>query len=149
MDTILVNLKALVDAVEAMKVQLADAQAALDQVKAQGFDEGKVVGLEEGKKLGFDEGYAKGFEDGKASVPPVTGDKIYSQEELDAAVKSAVEPLQAQVTELQAKVDGIPALLEEAVANAKAEVKAEFKAAWEASQAVEGEAEGAFAKLFE
>ncbi len=121
MDNILKLLNDLQASISGLQAQLADAQAAVDQVSK--------------------EAYAKGFSDGVASVP--VSDKIFSQADMDAALK----PLQDQVASLQAQVDGVPSQIESAVAEAVAAVKAELKAAWDAEQASEGEAESKFGDL--
>ncbi len=106
--------------------------------KLQGYEEGKAQGDAEGFQRGFEEGYAKGKEDGLKECPvPVPSDKIYSQEEMDAALK----PLQDKVAEQEAKINeqgakivelelivsGIEQKVAEAVAAAIAEFKAKIK----------------------
>lgn len=113
--------------IEALKSQLVDAQAAVDQVAKESYD--------------------KGFADGVASVVVPPSDKIYSQAEADALVEAAVAPLKEQVSLLQAQVDGIPAQIEAAVSEAVAKLKADLKAAYDAAQAAEGEAESKFDEL--
>lgn len=119
MQNILDLLNALQSNIAALSQQLADAQAAVDQV---GKDK-----------------YAEGFAAGVASVPPVVSDKIYSQAELDAALA----PLQSQVAALQSQVDGVPAQIDAAIAAFKADLKAKY----EAAQAAEGQAEADFASF--
>lgn len=111
------ELKAKLDA---LSVQLADAQAAADQIAKESYD--------------------KGFLDGVASVPP-NGDKLYTQAEADALVLAAVAPLTEQVAVLQVQVDGIPALIASEVAKAKEELKALMMAAYDEAQAAEGSLE--------
>jgi hypothetical protein len=107
---LLADLVGAIGAIDALKGQLADAQASADALA----------------KLKFDEGYSKGFEDGVASAPK--SDKIYSQEEADALIKAVVDPLTAQVADLQVKMDAMKVEGEAAVEAAKAQVKAEIKA---------------------
>ena len=97
---LLMTLKATIDG---LQQQLTDAQAALDvAVKAS---------------------YDKGFADGVASVQVPPTDKIYTQADLDNAVKLAVDPLMAKISDLEAVVAGIDVKISDAV-NAKiAEIK--------------------------
>lgn len=116
---------------EQFKKVIADLQAQLVDVEA---------GVDAAKKAAYDAGFA----DGVASVPPpVPGDKIYSQEELDAAVAAAKVELQKQVDELSAKVAElevkladvdavVAAKVEEAIKAFKADLKAKYVAAQEA-----------------
>src|SRR3954465_3641485 len=67
--------------VAALQTQLVDAQAAADSISKDAYD--------------------KGFADGVSSVG--TGDKIFSQAEVDAMLA----PLQTQVTDLQAQVTAL------------------------------------------
>lgn len=83
-------LKALFDALEALKVQLSDASALL---KSE---------------------YDRGFADGVASVS-VDPEKKFSQADLDAAVSAAVAPLQDQIAAMQAQIDGFDARLQGAL----------------------------------
>lgn len=112
-------LQDLVAQLGALQAQLADAQAALDAAK----------------KLSYDQGFA----DGVASLPPPppASDKIFSQAEADALVAAAVAPLQAQVADLQSKVDGIPKLVADAVAALKADLLSKYEAAQAAESQVE------------
>lgn len=87
----------LLDLLNGLVAQLADAQAAADALA----------------KAKYDEGFAAGV----ASVQ--TG---FTQADIDAAVKAAVDPLNAQVALLQASVDGIPAQLEAAKVAVKSAV---------------------------
>lgn len=93
--------------INSLQAQLVDAQAALDiQVKSS---------------------YDSGFSAGVASVVlPPASDKIYSQSELEQAVSSATAPLSEQVGVLQAKVDEIPALVDQKVLEVLAAFKAEL-----------------------
>lgn len=123
-------LNELVANIAALQSQLADAQAS-----AQALADLK---------------YNEGFEAGKASVviPEVpVSDKVYSQAELDAKIAEAIMPLQAQITELQAKVDGMSAAIETAKVEAVAAFKADLAIKYEAMQVVEAQAETGFAEL--
>jgi hypothetical protein len=91
-----------------LQAKLADAQMALD----------------EQIKIAYD----KGYNDGVASIPaPVPSDKIYSQEELDAIVQSALEPVNAKVAELEVIVAGIDQKVADAVAQMKADLMVKFQ----------------------
>jgi uncharacterized small protein (DUF1192 family) len=83
-------LKALFDALDALKSQLSDADALL---KSE---------------------YARGFADGVASVS-VDPEKKYSQADVDAAVSAAVAPLNEQIAALQAQVDSFDAKIKAAL----------------------------------
>jgi flagellar capping protein FliD len=87
------------NALSALQQQLADAQAA---AQAQ---------------------YDKGFADGKASV---TGG--FTQADIDAAVKAAVDPLNEQIAAMQSQIDSIPAQIEVARTELKAAVKSLMQA---------------------
>lgn len=114
--------------ISSLQLALADAEAAAVQIAKENYD--------------------KGFADGVASVPPpVVSDKIFSQEELDAAVKAAVEPLQARVVELEALVEEIKAGVQPKIDEALAAFKAELLAKYEAQQVVESETETGFKEL--
>ena len=80
----------LVANIAALQAQLVDAQASADALA----------------KAKYDEGFAAGV----ASVG--SGDKIYSQAELDAKVAEAVAPLNAKIVELDAKVVALQALVD-------------------------------------
>jgi len=100
-------LNELVAKISELQTKLVDAQKALDeQVKAA---------------------YDKGFADGVASVG-IPADKIYSQEDLDNAVKLAVEPLNVKIMELEGVVAGFDAKLAEEIMKVKAEIKAKLDA---------------------
>lgn len=92
-------LQDLVATINVLQAQLADVPAA----------------LEAAKKLSYDEGFAAGV----ASVPPPVSDKIFSQEELDAKLAEAIEPLEKKIVELQVVVDGIDALVKLELAKQK------------------------------
>lgn len=98
----------LIAQISELQAKLVDAQKALDeQVKAA---------------------YDKGFADGVNSVQVPPSDKIYSQEDLDNAVKLAVEPLQIKITELEGVVAGFDAKLAEEIMKVKAEIKSKLDA---------------------
>lgn len=118
-------LQDLAASVAALQAQLADAQAAADSIAKEAYD--------------------KGFADGVASVP--TSDKLYSQEELDAAIAAAVGPLNEKVAELQAQVDSFPAQIDQKVQEAVAALKADLLAKYEAAQADEGDLENSVREL--
>lgn len=122
--------------------RLEELNAKVDDVAKKsydkGFEDGKLQGFEEGKVAGFDEGYAKGKEDGLKECP--TSDKIYSQEEMDAAVNPLKEQVASQeakiaeqeiviaaqgekIAELEAKVGEIDQKVAEAISNFKATVR--------------------------
>jgi hypothetical protein len=89
-----------------LQAKLQDAQAALEiQVK---------------------EAYDKGFADGVNSVQIPPSDKIYSQEDMDNAIKLAIEPLNAKIIELEGIVSGIDQKVNDAVALKLAEFKAKL-----------------------
>ena len=107
----------LVSQINSLQTALADAQKAADELAAAK--------------------YAEGFEAGKLSVQ---SDKLYSQAELDAVV----EPLKAQLMDLQTQVDAIPSKVSDAVSVAKAELLEKVKQAYDSAQASEAETEAAF-----
>lgn len=96
----------------------------------------KVV-LEAEVKAAHDAGFAEGV----ASVS--VGEKIYSQEELDALIA----PLQAKIEELTITVSAMQVEFEAKVAEAVAKVKADLLAAYESEQASESAAESVFKEL--
>lgn len=102
----------------AFKEQLAALQAALQDAQAASEQLAK-------------EQYDKGFADGVASVPPPVNDKLYSQEELDMAIQSAMAPLQEQVSTMQGQIDNLSQRvidLQNGMDAAKAEAISVFKA---------------------
>jgi hypothetical protein len=112
-----------------LAAKLADAQAALDLEKKKSYDEGFAAGV--------------------ASVLPGT-DKVYSQEELNAAVLAAKEGLQLEIDSLKAELEVAKADLEKLKADldvkveeAKAALKVELLAKLDAQQAAESESEAA------
>lgn len=134
MPNIVELLQNLVSTINNLQQQLADAQAAVNQV-AQ-------------------DSYNQGFAAGAASVTPPPSDKIYSQVELDAAVQAAVDPLNqqimvlnGQIASMQAQIDSIPQQIADAVNAAMSDYKAQLKAAYEAQQVVESTSETGFAAL--
>jgi hypothetical protein len=101
-------LNGMVALISELQAKLADTQAALD----------------EQIKIAYD----KGYNDGVASIPvPVPSDKIYSQEELDAAIAVAMEPLVAKIAELDAVVAGIDQKVADAVIAMKLELAVKFQ----------------------
>lgn len=81
----------------------------------------------------YDEGYAAGLLAGSA------GGKIYSQEEADALIAAAVNPLKDEIAALKLEVDALKA--------AHLQFKADLKAAYEAQQVAETEGETGFKNL--
>jgi hypothetical protein len=80
----------------------------------------------------YDEGYAAGL--------AASGNGgIYSQEQLDAAVAAAVNPLKDEIAALKLEVDALKA--------AALQYKADLKAAYEAQQVAETEGETGFKNL--
>jgi hypothetical protein len=131
---IIALLQGLALKIEELSVALSDAQAAGDSIAKEAYD--------------------KGFADGVASLPPPVSDKIYSQEELDAAVAGAVGPLQEQVSAMQAELESLKvqvsdlqAGLEDAKIEAVAAFKSELLAKYEEQQVVESTSETGFADL--
>lgn len=92
----------LIQLLQGLQQQIADAQAAAEKLAKENYD--------------------KGFADGVLSVG--NGDKIYSQVEADALIAAAVTPLSEKVAALQVQVDGIPGLISDAVFKAKSDVLA-------------------------
>lgn len=159
------QLPALLQTIESLKAQAADAAALVEVEKKASYE--------------------KGFADGVASVP--VSDKLYNQAEVDAMIASATEPLQMKVTDLEAGMaelseqlkvmaesvdakvaEGIEkwkegyraalaeietlknemsAKVSEAVSAAKVEWKKELLAQFEAQQASESESEALFKKI--
>ncbi len=148
-ENIIVLLESLSATINELQVKLADANAAMEEIKAVSFESGKVVGIEEGKVLGFedgkkagyDEGYAKGFEDGKALGG--NGDKIYSQAEVDLMIAPLNEKIASLEAEVQAIKDSIEGLKVEAVNAFKLEIKAKYDEA----QVAESQLESSFSDL--
>lgn len=86
--------------------------------------------------------FNKGFDEGVLqNTQP--GDKIYSEEELQAEIV----PLQAKIAELELAVAGLPAQVEVAVAGALAAFKVELAQAYDAQQVAESEGETGFKSL--
>ena len=127
MESLVQLLEGLKNSIDALQKQLEDAQASLAvEVK---------------------EAYDKGFVDGVASVPKV--DKLYSQEEADAFVLAAVEPLQAEISGLLAKIEELGGSIQPKIDEAIAAFKAELKAKYQAAQAEESGKESEFGMLLE
>lgn len=97
-----------------------------------------AAALEVAKRASYDEGFAAG-------VASVGGnpDVKFTQADLDAAVASAVAPLNEQIAALQAQVDGIPAVVADAIAAFKAELAQKYAD----QQVVESASETGFADL--
>ncbi len=94
----------LIANINALQLQLADAQVSADALA----------------KAKFDEGFAAG-------VASVTGGG-FTQADIDAAVATAVAPLITQVAALQVQVDGIPAQILAAIEAFKVDALAKMKA---------------------
>lgn len=137
-------LNGLVAQINELQGKLQDSQKAAEELAKAEFDRG----FGEGEISGDAKGYARGFEEGKASVecpipepvPVPNPDLKYTQEDLDNAVKNAVEPLQMRISELEMMVAEIPGKIEQA----KNELKAEIRAKYEEAQGRENEAEVSF-----
>ena len=103
-------MKAL-ETVAAMKAEHEAKVAAFDSLSQD-----IQTDLKESRDLGFDEGIA--------SAGTVNqGDKIYSEEELQAELT----PLKAQIQSLQASVDAMPAQIEAAVKAKGLEIAAKIR----------------------
>lgn len=137
---LLEQLQGMSDSLSELQLKLENAEAELVAEKKLSFDEG----FGSGKVEGDGEGYARGFEDGARSLPPPVeppvSDKIYSQIELDDAIRNSVEPLNLRISELESAVAGFPEVIE----NAKREVKAEIMSKYLEAQASESESEKGF-----
>lgn len=86
----------------------------------------KIVDAQNALDIEVKAAYQKGFADGVASVQEQPSDKIYSQEDMDNAIKLSVEPLNARIAELEASMADIDAKIAEAVAAKIAEFKAKL-----------------------
>lgn len=118
----------LVANINELQAKLIDAQVSADALAKQKYDEGFAAGV--------------------ASVPtPQPSDKLYSQEEMDAAIQSAVVPLNEKIAELQTQVDGMQAQIDAKVSEAMSAFKAELLAKYEAQQVVESDSETGFRDL--
>lgn len=125
----------------------AQLQATISALQSQLAD--TETAIAEAKKAAYDEGFAAGV----ASVP--AGDKLYSQEELDAAIAQAkveleaingdlmvqLDGVKAQVVALEATVADLTASIETKVSEAMAAFKADLLAKYQSAQAAEGEIE--------
>ena len=118
-------LNSLVANIAALQAQLVDAQASADALAKQKYDEGFAAGV--------------------ASVPVVPGG--FTQEQVDAAVLAAVEPLQKKVSDLEAKVAELEASVQPKIDAAVAAYKADLLAKYEAQQVAESEGETGFKNL--
>lgn len=94
------------------------------------------------------EQYNKGWDEAMAQAGSGgSSDKIYSEAEMNQIIADTKAPLEAQVQQIQAALDSVPASIEEAKVQAKAEVKAELKAAYDAQQVAESQGETGFGDL--
>lgn len=127
--------------VDTVKLELQDKIASVDLIPVE---------VETEKKASYD----KGFEDGLAQAGQASGpDKIFSNEEMEAELtplrqrigelQLVVTTLEGEKAELQAKVDEIPALKDQAVA----EFKADLLAKYETQQVSETDGETGFKAL--
>jgi len=112
MDTLLQMINEFVSKIGELQSKISEMQSKLQDTQ---------VALEQAVK----EAYDKGFQDGAASQNPPS-DKIYTQEDLDNAVRSAVEPLNARISELESQVAGIDQKVKEEVDKKVAEIKAKL-----------------------
>lgn len=121
----------------ALQSALADAGAAADQIAKESYDKGYSVGLD------------KGFADGVASVPsgPPPSDKIFSQEEFDAKLAEALQPIKAELEGVKADLESVKASFEQEKANVVAAVKADLLAKYQEMIAQEQQAESGFGEL--
>ncbi len=130
-------LQDLVVSINAAQAQIAELQTKLADAEA------------ETTKLA-DEKYSEGYRQGKADGEAGGGsDKIYSQEELEAAVAGAVAPLNEQIAALAVRVEELEKGQVEVAKNAVEAFKMSMKAAWEALEGKETAAEAEFAQMFE
>lgn len=121
-------LKGLVDQINALQLQLADAESAASAIAKENYD--------------------KGFADGVASVPPpVEDDKIYSQTELDAAVEAAVSPFRVELESVKAELESVKLSVDQKISDALAIFKADLKAKYEEMQVAESVIETGFSDL--
>lgn len=123
----------------ALQVTITELQAKLAEAE---------TALAEAKQASYDEGFAAG-------AASAQSDKIYSQADLDAAVASAIAPLEAANADLMVQLDGVKANvaaleaqlaeltsgLEAKVSEAVAAFKAELLAKYQEAQAQETEIE--------
>lgn len=129
-----------------LKQMIADTKAKIAELSVI------LVGMEAQAIAEAQAAYDKGVVDGKASMGQ---EKLYSQEEMDAALNplnEKVASLETQVAALTQQVADLGNAQAQAVADAvsaeASRLKAEFKAAWEMSQAEEAAAEAKVAALF-
>lgn len=135
-----------------MEEQSADFPAELQRVREEALEDGKrsrdeeisdLIDTKDQEKAEFGASeYTRGFSDGVASVPecPVS-DKVYTQEELDAAVQTAVEaatgPLNETVAAMQVEIDrlnGELSSVDQRISDAIATFKAELLSRYDATQ---------------
>lgn len=137
---IIASLNKLVADIATLQASLANAQGAAESIAKENYD--------------------KGFADGVASVPPVDGEKKFTQADLDAAVEAVrsaltveMEALRLQVSDLQGKLDQATAELDQKIAEAvKVAIgafKAELKLKFAEQQAKESSDEAEFGKLLD
>lgn len=122
---------------EQLKATITDLQLKLADTDAA---------IVEAKKAAYDEGFAAGV----ASVVIPPSDKIFSQEELDAAVMAAVAPVQASLDEALVKIADLETKVGEIdmkVAEAVAAMKADLLVKYEEQQVAESVGEVGFADL--
>jgi hypothetical protein len=115
----------------------------IEAIKAQA--DALIPAIVDEKKVEFDKGFDEGVAQG--TVP---GDKIYSQEEMDAELKprdAKIVELGEQAVALQAALDGAKAELALAGPAAVAAFKVELKAKYVEQQVVESATETGFADL--
>lgn len=121
-----------------MKVMDAVAQlkqGILDQMAAVQQDLTLVEGIETSYADEIKAATDAGFDDGVKSAGNVNaGDKLYSEEELQAELA----PLNSKIADLQASVDAsaaaLPGQIQAAVEQGQNELKTTLKAAWDAAQ---------------
>lgn len=93
--------------------QLASLQSALADAQAQ---------LDTEKKASYDEGFAAGV----ASVPATPGG--FTQEQVDAAVLMALEPVKAELEGVKAELEAVKSSMQSSIDAAVAAVKADLLA---------------------
>ncbi len=122
--TLLEQLVAMVASLQTLQTQVAEMQTKLVDAEAA---------LAETAKAKYDEGFAAG-------VASVGGDKIYSEEELQAKILEVKEPLEKKIAELEVVVGGIDQLVADKVTEAMASYKAELLEKVKVIDAIEDEA---------
>jgi len=113
-------------------------------------DESFAAGKEEGIKSRDEEVAALKL---RISELESSSGKIYSQEEADALVKAAVDPLQSQIDGLKLEVEDLKSKIEgarqEGMTQGKLELKASLKAEYLKQQVAENEGETGFGSLLD